>query len=147
MGRRDVEDEMKRALAFVVAPLVLGVLVYFATRAPDIRLFQWTPAFIVAAIPKVHLPAIVVGSLPDAMWAFAFGAALELVWKKPSVWMWIGGALTASVELAQAAHLIEGVFDWIDLLAMIASYFIGWRISRAGISSTHRRDVPRPIPT
>jgi len=138
---------MKRALLFVVLPLVVGAATYFATRAPDIRLFDWTPAFIVAAVPKLHLPAIVVGSLPDAMWAFAFGSALGLVWKKPSAWMWIGACLTASIELAQAAHLIEGVFDRVDLLAMIASYFIGWRISRVGISSPHRRDAPRPIPT
>jgi hypothetical protein len=138
---------MRRALLFVLCPLLLGALAYFATRAPDIRLFDWTPHFVIAAIPRVHLPAIVTGSLPDAMWAFAFGAALSLVWKKPSAWMWVGAALTASVELAQAAHLIEGVFDWIDLVAMIASYFIGWRICRAGISSTHRRDAQRPAPT
>jgi hypothetical protein len=142
-----VEDEVKRVLAFVIGPLVLGVMVYFATRAPDIRLFQWTPAFVIAAVPRIHVPAIVTGSLPDAMWAFAFGSALGLVWKKPSVWMWIGALLTASVELAQAAHLIEGVFDWIDLAAMVAGYFIGWRICRAGISSTRRRDAQRPAPT
>jgi hypothetical protein len=149
---------VKRVLGFVIAPLLLGALAYFALRGPEIRLFGWASTIglaqtiawirIVAAPLRSHVPGFIAGSLPDAAWAFAFGAALALVWKKPGIWMWIGLGVTASLELAQAAHLIPGVFDWIDLVAMIAAYFIAWRgICPAGTVWPRRRVAPRPIPT
>lgn len=135
--RRAVEGQVRRVLGWVIAPLALGALAYFALRGPEIRLFGWANAIglaravavirSLAAPVRAHVPAFIAGSLPDAAWAFAFGAALALVWKKASAWMWIGAAVTASLELAQAFHLIPGVFDWIDLVAMVASYFIAWR--------------------
>lgn len=127
---------MKRVLAFVFAPLVLGALLYLALRAPDVRLFDWAHALgapivvwirTITAPVRPYVPALVTGSLPDACWAFAFGSALALAWKRPSIWLWIGAGVTASLELAQAVHLIEGVFDWVDLGAMLAAYFIAWR--------------------
>ncbi len=148
---------MRRVLSWVVAPLVLGALAYFALRGPEIRLFEWADAIglahaigairSVAAPVRAHVPAFVAGSLPDGAWAFAFGAALALVWKKASAWMWIGAAVTASLEISQAFHLIEGVFDWMDLLAMIASYFSAWQICKGGISSPPRRAAPTPAPS
>ena len=148
---------MRRIFGWVIAPLVLGAFAYFALRGPEIRLFGWATAIglahVVGAIRwlaapiRPHVPAFIAGSLPDAAWAFAFGAALALVWKRASVWMWVGAAVTASLELAQALHLIPGVFDWIDLIAMVGSYFIAWRICRAGISSPHRRGASTPTPT
>jgi hypothetical protein len=128
---------MKRVLGFVIAPLLVGAIAYFALRGPEIRLFGWASAIglaqaiawirMIAAPVRPHVPTFIAGSLPDAAWAFAFGAALALVWKKPGVWMWIGLGVTASLELAQAVHLIPGVFDWIDLVAMLAAYLIAWR--------------------
>jgi hypothetical protein len=126
---------MKRWLTWVVAPLALGVLGYLALRAPEIRLFGWAHAVgipiawirSIAAPVRPYVPAVVVGSLPDACWAFAFGAALALVWKRPSAWMWLGAGVTAAIELLQGAHAIEGVFDPVDLCAMIAAYFVAWR--------------------
>lgn len=151
---------MKRVLAWVLAPLTLGVVVYLALRGPEIRLFGWAEAVgvpiawirSIGAPIRPHVPAVVVGSLPDACWAFAFGAALALVWsnrdspsgetrKKPSAWMWIGAAVTVGIELAQAAHAIEGVFDWADLVAMIAAYFLAWRACCDSVV-TARRALP-----
>lgn len=167
------------ALARVVAPLALGGAFYLALRAPDIRLFAWARALGLggaveilrawAAPLRLHVPAFALGSLPDAAWAWAFGAALALVWGRLSAWTLAGAAATAALELGQAAHVVPGTFDPVDLAAMLAGYLAGAacgargltaslapsraaraaraRTGAAGTSSSPRRGARRPSPT
>jgi hypothetical protein len=131
---------LRRSLVHVVGPLALGVLAYFVFRAPELRLFGWAHALgLDAAIAAIHsatigvrrlVPASIAGSFPDLAWSYAFGSALALVWRDSRTraaraWMLLGLFVTISLELAQAFRIIEGVFDWLDLVAMIGGYWLG----------------------
>lgn len=154
--------------AFVVLPLALGVLAYLALRAPGIRLFSWAHAVgldgLVAAIRAAsaplrdRLPAWVVGSGPDAAWAFAFGAAVGLVWRGRSsraAWAWrVGCGLVAIfIEAGQGLGVVPGVFDALDLASMALGYALGCAITSrsrtcpADTSSRPRRALQPRAPT
>ena len=130
----------RRAVTHVLAPLTLGVLVYFVFRAPEVRLFAWAHALGLDAATaalraatsalRAHVPQTLVGSIPDFAWAYAFGSALGIVWQSHQgwaarAWLTLGLAVTLSLELGQALRIIEGVFDWVDLIAMAGGYWLG----------------------
>ena len=77
---------------------------------------------------RAHTPEWLAGSLPDAAWAYASGSSLALVWCGTSdrmgarAWWAFGAIVTASLELARAAHLIPGVFDTTDLVTMLLGF-------------------------
>jgi hypothetical protein len=142
-------------LAHVIAPLAAGVLIYILFRAPNIRLFDWlTAAGLAGAVDAARraaaglsLPRPLLYTLPDALWAYAFGAALGLIWiggaSRPRA-LWIAAALliACAIELGQAASIIPGTFDWLDLLAIAAGLAAGalWAPLRA-------RGKPNTAPT
>jgi hypothetical protein len=106
-----------RWAAYVALPLVVGASVYFV-RGPGASLVHWR---------RAHLARMVVGTLPDAAWAFALGATLCLLWRTDSrsgrsAWMAIGGALAVGYEAAQGLGLVPGTFDPLDLFASAAAY-------------------------
>lgn len=144
---------MKRRVALhVVLPLVLGLMVYVVFRRSDLRLFQWMHSLhldrcvavtrVAFAPIRVHTPGWLAGSLPDAAWAYAFGASLALVWRGTSdrlgarAWWAIGAVVTATLEVGQAAHLIPGVFDTTDLAMMMIAF---------GLAVAHLRSRPRRL--
>jgi hypothetical protein len=129
---------MRRVTALVVmhvaAPLALGVVVYLAFRAPDVPVVAWMPRSVTAAcrdtVGRLPLPRIVVGSLPDALWGWAFGASLALVWRRrtwreKAPWLAAGALLTLGAEVGQALGLLRGTFDVLDLVALGAGYVLG----------------------
>lgn len=134
----------RAALLHVVAPLAAGVLLYLALRAPDIRLFAWMRALsldpavaairALAAPVRPHTPGWLAGSAPDGAWAYAFGAALGLMWRGAErrrgarAWLAAGAAITAFLEIGQAAGVVPGVFDPLDLVFMLGGYALGWRL-------------------
>jgi hypothetical protein len=122
---------VRRVTTRIIAPLAIGVLVYVAFRAPNVRVVTWFPrgvvAWLHALVAHVAMPAFVAGSLPDLAWAFAFGAALALVWDGASLrektpWLVAGGLLAVGVELGQAVHVVPGTFDIVDLVAITLGY-------------------------
>jgi hypothetical protein len=143
---------LRQALLHVLGPLTLGALVYFALRAPEIRLFDWAHALGLDAVIALlraesaalgsQVPRAITGSVPDFAWAYGFGASLGLVWanrrgRGASAWLLFGFCVTLSVEIGQAFRLIEGVFDWIDLIAMAGGYWLGvFVLRRSGPSAS-----------
>ncbi len=143
-----------RVALHVILPLTLGLAAYVVFRQSDIRLFAWMrwlglDACIAvvrdASAPlRMHAPRWLTGSLPDAAWAYAFGATLALVWRGSSdrigtrAWLAIGALVTALLELGQAAHIIPGVFDLIDLVTMLLGFGLATTIlARARVSPRH----------
>jgi hypothetical protein len=127
-------------------PLAIGLLAYAAWRSKDIRVVAWMSRIAPRGVDAVQgsgasrLPAILLGSLPDAAWAWAFGAALALVWRHQSrrqtiPWLVAGGFAALSAELAQAIHVLPGTFDVADLVAIALGYALGAVTARAGAPS------------
>lgn len=133
----------RRVLLHVALPLLLGGALYLGARADGIALFHWVDALglgrtldairLVTRPLALALPRVILGSAPDAAWAYAFGAAIALVWMNEArsrgarAWLAVGMIVTVSLELAQLGHFIPGVFDPIDLLAMAGGYALGAR--------------------
>ena len=133
----------------VALPLFAGLGLYVFFRPNDVRVFSWLTALgLNHAVEALHWVAVpladrvpywVRGSGSDFAWAYAFGASLSLVWRRSSaslaawVWFCLGGAVTAGLELAQAFRVIEGRFDPLDLLVMLAGF--GFALYAVGIKA------------
>ena len=115
MGTYPLEEAGRRSwreggafLAHVVVPLVLGVLVYVLWRPRDIWLLKWLDSAGLAHIMDAARaragtapPPVLLDVLPDALWAYALGAALGLVWlggasRARAFWLVTAGAGPAS---------------------------------------------------
>jgi hypothetical protein len=132
----------------VVLPLVLGVVAYVAWRTTEVRVVTWIPHGVVTVlrgtVGRIPMPRVVTGSLPDAAWGWAFGAALALVWRarawsEKAIWLGVGGALAIGVEIGQGVGVIPGVFDWIDLVSIGVGYALG-----AATATPRMRATPSP---
>lgn len=137
----------RRVLLHVALPILLGGTFYLLLRRDDIALFRAVDAVglgraldtlrVVTRAFASSIPGPLSGSAPDAAWAYAFGAAVALVWSEDRasraarVWLAAGFAAAVAIELAQAAHWIPGVFDPIDLAAIAAAYAVGAAWNRA----------------
>jgi hypothetical protein len=136
-----VRTTLKRVLLLVVVPLVLGAVVYIAWRPADVVLAGWLPAGVVrplhATLGAWHPPRIVIDSVPDLAWAWAFGAALALVWGKErwrakGPWLAVGLVVAASAEIGQLWGVPPGTFDVVDLVAIVIGYILGVTVASRG---------------
>jgi hypothetical protein len=125
-----------RVLVHVVVPLVIGTLAYAAWRSTDVRIVTWMSRIAPRGVAAMHgtgasrLPAVILGSLPDAAWAWAFGAALSLVWlgrawREKAPWLAAGAVLALLAEVGQAIGVVPGTFDAIDLVAIALGFAAG----------------------
>jgi hypothetical protein len=131
-----------RTLIHVALPLVIGTLAYAAWRSSDVRVVAWmsrlAPRGVAAAqgTGASHVPAIIAGSLPDAAWAWAFGASLSLVWygrawREKAAWLAAGALVALSAEIGQAFGVVPGTFDVVDLMAIAVGFAAGaWLAGR-----------------
>lgn len=113
----------------VFLPLAVGGLVYLACGRPTLLLAvalraavgPGPQAALAALVAPLSPPTWVAWSLPDGLWAFAGVAAQRLVARAgpaPSGrWLVLTGLTGPASELAQAAHLLPGVYDPRDLVA------------------------------
>jgi Na+/proline symporter len=130
----------RRAALHVVLPLAAGVLAYVLFRRSDIRLFGWLSAAgldtvvadlrVLGKAIRPHVPVTLRGSFADGAWAYAFGAALTLVWRERATraryaWLLAGFAVTVVIEAGQGLRVVPGVFDAADFIAMVAGYLLG----------------------
>jgi hypothetical protein len=125
-----------RVLVHVVGPLVIGTLTYAAWRSTDVRIVAWMSRIAPRGVAAMQgtgasrAPALILGSLPDAAWAWAFGAALSLVWlgrawREKAAWLAAGAVLALLAEIGQALGVVPGTFDVIDLVAIALGYAAG----------------------
>jgi hypothetical protein len=69
-------------------------------------------------------------SLPDALWVYAFTAAMELLWvKEPrgparTFWVLLPSLMAIACEIGQLFRWVPGTFDWFDLFSYIAAFML-----------------------
>ena len=120
----------------VVVPLVIGTLTYAAWRSTDVRIVTWMSRIAPRGVAAMQgtgasrAPAVILGSLPDAAWAWAFGASLSLVWlgrawREKAAWLAAGALLALLAEVGQAIGVVPGTFDASDLVAIALGFAAG----------------------
>jgi hypothetical protein len=74
------------------------------------------------------------GSAPDAAWAFATGSVVSLLWSSRSAsrtgWIAAGALVAVGYEVAQLVALVPGTFDVIDLVASAMAYALAVVVNR-----------------
>lgn len=124
---------------FVIMPILIGGAIYTLWRSRTLlvfALYRWVglePAIMALRKdvgPFRHLvPGVLLFSLPDALWVYAFTALLGYIWsKQPTCWerkLWtlLPVSLGLGGEFGQGLHLIPGTFDWCDVAAYLAAWF------------------------
>jgi hypothetical protein len=131
----------------LVAPLLLGGLVYVVFRAESLLMFRWFDAFgLGPAVAWLRvslggagaaLPRWFVFSFPDAAWVFSMTALLGVVWRarlgtaEARAWMSLGLLLGAGAELGQAVGLVPGTFDIVDLTLCLSAWLLAVSLARS----------------
>lgn len=135
------------ALAFtlIVFSVATGTVIYLLWRPVDIVAFDWADYLglsgaIIAvrdAIgpPPVSLPHWVLYSTPNALWTFAFVAAVGLVWRgsrsrERAIWLSVPVLIAIGSEVGQAAGLVPGTYTWADLIGTVAAVGAGLLVAQ-----------------
>jgi hypothetical protein len=119
-------------IALVIAPLMLGGLLYLGFRGDELLMFRVLEKLGLKSEVNLlreflqpvgsSLPTWVVYSLPHALWTFSMLAFFAHVWHtQPSqrrIWTTGAGLGSAGSELLQAAGVVPGTFSLQDLLGV-----------------------------
>ncbi len=126
-----------------IASMIFGGMIYVLWRPTSLKMFSWFSALginqfianmrIWAASLSGFFPAWIYFSLPKAMWLFSGCLAVHLIWKdyrcwQEQLWMVIVLSLALGGELGQAAGIIGGVFDILDLALIFVAFFMAQTI-------------------
>ena len=112
----------------VILPLLIAALLYLLLRPVDTVIYKIVSVLggdtfvhaLRAGIDVSVLPEWFVYSLPGGLWLLAFQNTITWIKRFKGRWL-IHLVLLASfsgigLELLQALHLTDGVFDWVDVL-------------------------------
>lgn len=132
----DAARTKKRAVVHVALPLAIGLALYAAWRSKEVHVVSWLSRVAPRGVDAMQgagtsrVPSRILGSLPDALWAWAFGATLALVWlgrpwREKRLWLGAGALVALGAELGQAAHVLPGTYDTADLFAIAVGYVLG----------------------
>lgn len=128
-----------RWLWHVVLPLTTGAFIYLVFADTDIRLVNFLKNHTASAAvtnfrrylqTQFSPPDFVLYNLPDALWAYAYCAALLLLRALKQAAFTAGFAFLfcCSYEFGQYFGFLKGTFDWSDVIIMAAAcgtaYFI-----------------------
>lgn len=133
-------------LLHVFLPVLVGAAIYVLFRSRDLRVFDWLRrAGLLPVVDAVRhhatpmrswLPAAVVFSLPDGLWAYGLTASVRLVWRdtfSAARHFWLLAAVVASLgpELGQRVGIVPGTFDVVDLSVSLAAVCVACIATRS----------------
>jgi len=131
-----------------ILALLLGGLIYILFRASEPVFFNWIRAVGLegwlnnarskSLSSSLHLPAWIVYSLPNGLWAFAYAFLITGIWWGSGSWLkyfWMASIplLVLGYEFLQYAGIIPGIFCMQDIALGITGMTIG---ITAGIFTT-----------
>jgi hypothetical protein len=127
---------MKRRLSAILlisGSLLFGLLIYYTQRTGSLVMNDVLDrtggmsfrVFIQSSIASFQIPDHAIYSLPDGLWMLALTITILLIWdfrihKKCLTWIAITISAGTAFEFLQYLHLIDGWFDPIDLIYMLA---------------------------
>ena len=120
---------VKRIILWVLIPLIVGLLLYqfrpFGNGWIDHLKFDNETLIGYGN----RLPDFIKYNLPDGLWAFSLTSLIQIIWapheKKLRVfWLFCVLLMIALSELLQKFQIINGVFDWLDLITMIFAFVL-----------------------
>jgi hypothetical protein len=126
--------------------MFIGGLVYVLWRPDTLIMFSWATSFgLDYIIEQVRgsvapfyqiLPKWFTLSLPQALWFLSGSLAVHSIWRdswseNEQLWLTVIAFLAFGGELGQAVGIVQGSFDFVDLVFMIAAYFFGQAIGFA----------------
>jgi hypothetical protein len=134
-----------------LAALLAGSALYILFRPTSILLFQWADSLALmdrvgvarghASVWRGVVPDWVIFSLPFALWVFSYLLLVDVRWTGQSavwrgVYFWIVPIIAVAAELAQAAQVLPGHFDPVDLMAIILATCLALGLRPRGILKT-----------
>lgn len=126
---------VKKITIAVIAPLMVGGMIYILFRPETLLMFDWfEKAGLLHFIQglrasfkgKLILPQWFIYNLPDALWIFSFTNLMLLIWQlkltKDSIfWILLAPTIGVLSELGQANGIIAGTFDPKDLFFILVA--------------------------
>ena len=117
-----------KPLTYVVLPLILGYILYQLRPLGNGWIDNLSIRGKESTVP-LDLPDWLIYNMVDGLWAFALTSLVLIIWKNnasKSKWLWlfVTFLLVISVELLQKFEIMEGTFDWLDLVFNLVGYFI-----------------------
>lgn len=117
-----------------ILPLTIGGLLYLVTRTSSLHMFHWAEYLHVGLLVDqlrfackealvTHLPSWILFSLPDALWMYAFTAAIILLWeRKITGYVLVPLILGLGSEVGQYLKFVPGTFDIVDALCYLFGF-------------------------
>lgn len=135
----------------------LGAAIYLLWRCESLLVFELVSRLeLGAALASAResaapwsAPGWLLTSAPDGLYAFALAWSLSAMWSGEVValdgrYVWLAAALLLTVgsELAQAASLLPGVFDVVDVALYALGGALGWRAAPLWLAFITPRRTP-----
>lgn len=130
------EIPVKSVFVNCVFPLSIGASLYLTTRDPSLRVFHWVHSIYLG--PFVNLlrctfgngirsivPTWILFTLPDALWMYAFTAAIILNWSsKATIYLLIPFVIGIGSEVGQFFKVVPGTFDPVDVFCYLSGFLL-----------------------
>ena len=126
---------IKTVIVFIaMMALSVGGMIYVFFRPESIMMFKWLP-FLgvvhdqVSIFRTIHLPDILVYSIPDGLWLFSYILLMGVIWNfnyyRCLFLIMLLTVYAISNEMLQLYHLVPGYFDILDFVVYIVATLVG----------------------
>jgi hypothetical protein len=129
-----------RLFLHVFVPLFLGGAVYVLFRPRSLLMFDWFDAVgLGAAIDGARalasglaVPDVILFSLPNALWLYAFAFVIRRLWPSGIGALWVVAPVLLGVgaELGQLVGLVPGTFDILDFSTSVVAVALAFVSAR-----------------